>query len=62
MKALFVVLVLIAVGVVGFGFYQGWFNLSSDKSDSKSNATFTYDGDKVKGDVEKTKEKMKSKE
>lgn len=58
MKALLVVLVLLAVGVVGFGFYRGWFGLSSDTKDDKTNVTLTLDQDKFQADKETAKEKV----
>jgi hypothetical protein len=62
MKGLLLALVLIAAGIVGLGLYRGWFNLSSDKSESKPNVKFSYDSGKVKEDTDKTKEKLKPKE
>lgn len=58
MKGFLCVCVLLVVGVVGVGFYQGWFHLSTDKADDKSNFTLTVDQDKFKKDEEKAKEKI----
>jgi hypothetical protein len=58
MRGLMFVCVLLAAGVVGLGFYQGWFHLSTDSADDKSNVTFTMDQDKFKKDEEKAKEKI----
>src|SRR5581483_4862309 len=50
MKAFLVVLVLLVAGVVGLGFYQGWFHLGSDKADGESNVTLSVDTDKFQED------------
>jgi hypothetical protein len=53
MKGFLCVLVLIGVGAVCLGFYQGWFSIGSDNSDGKSNVTLSVDKDKFRKD-EKT--------
>jgi len=58
MKGFMFVCVLLVAGIVGLGFYQGWFHLSTDSADDKSNVTFTMDQDKFKKDEEKAKEKI----
>jgi hypothetical protein len=50
MKALLVVLVLFVAGIVGLGFYRGWFSFASGRSDDKSNITLTVDQDKFQQD------------
>ena len=61
MKMTFVkVLVVLALCVVGFGFYRGWFALSSPgrgTESNKVNINLSMDGDKVKEDAETVKEK-----
>ena len=59
MKRLFAVLIVLALVVVGWGFYRGWFALSSSEADqgNKVNVNLTVDGDKVQEDVEAVKEK-----
>jgi hypothetical protein len=49
------VLVVLALCVVGFGFYRGWFALSSPSSGTGSNqinVNLAADPDKVKADIE----------
>jgi hypothetical protein len=58
MRGLLFVCVLLVSGVAGLGFYQGWFHLSTDSADDKSNVTFTVDQDKFKKDEEKAKAKV----
>jgi hypothetical protein len=58
MKGFFVVLVLLVAGVVGLGFYLGWFRLSTDRTEQKTNITITVDQDKIREDEEKAKEKV----
>lgn len=51
-------LVVLAVIVVGVGFYRGWFAMSSTNPDSgshKVNINLTVDPDKVKADAEAIK-------
>ena len=50
MKAFLVVLVLLVAGVIGLGFYRGWFSFASDSADAKSNITLTVDQDKFQED------------
>lgn len=50
MQRLLFVLVLVAVGVVGLGFYREWFHVGSDKDDGKSNLTLSVDTDKIQED------------
>jgi len=59
MRFLIVLLFLVA-GVVGLGFYRGWFHVSSKGSADKSNVTLTVDKDKVKQDAKDAKEKVQS--
>jgi hypothetical protein len=50
MKQVLVVLVLVAVGVVGLGFYLGWFHIGSENIDGKSNVTLSVNTNKIKED------------
>jgi hypothetical protein len=50
MKRLLVLLVLIAIGVVGLGFYRGWFRVGSENADGKSNVTLSVDKEKFQED------------
>jgi hypothetical protein len=58
MRRLLLVLVLLVAGVVGLGFYRGWFHLSTGEADGKSNIPVTVDRDKIEQDKEKAKEKV----
>jgi hypothetical protein len=58
MKPLLIVVVLLLVGIAGLGFYQGWFHLSTSRTDQKSNATITVDKDKIHADEAMAKEKV----
>jgi predicted negative regulator of RcsB-dependent stress response len=55
MKALIFVVALLLVGV---GFYQGWFYFSTNSTNHTSSATITVDQDKLRADEGKAKEKM----
>ena len=60
MRRLLVVLFLIAACVVGFGFYRGWFAMSSPKSpagNNEVNINLSTDKDKIKQDVQTVKDK-----
>jgi hypothetical protein len=50
MKRLLLVVVLVGAGVVGLGFYRGWFQIGSDKADGKSNLTLSVDTEKFQED------------
>ncbi len=58
MRTLMFVVVLLLVGIVGVGFYQGWFQVSTNNTDQKPSATVTVDKDKIHADEQKVKEKM----
>ncbi len=58
MKRLFFVLVLVGAGIVGLGFYQGWFQIGSDNADGKSNVTLSVDTDKFQEDRKTAQEKV----
>jgi hypothetical protein len=54
MKRLFRVLVVVAIVMIGVGFYRGWFSLSSPDADdgsNKVNLNLTMDADKMKEDA-----------
>jgi hypothetical protein len=56
MKALLIVFVVLVAFVVGLGFYRGWFNVSSNSADGKSNITFSADPAKMQEDKKKALE------
>jgi hypothetical protein len=56
MKGLLFLVVLILVGIAGFGFYRGWFGLSTDTTDHKPSATITVDRDKIQEDKDKVEQ------
>jgi hypothetical protein len=61
MKKLGAALTLLAILVVGLGFYRGWFTLSSpapESGSSKVNINLATDPDKMKQDVQTTKDKV----
>jgi uncharacterized alpha/beta hydrolase family protein len=53
MKKLFLVLILLTAGTVGFGTYRGWFQFSSERLDQESKVTLTVAWDKIQQDKEK---------
>ena len=60
MKKLIPVVIVLALVVVGLGFYRGWFTLSSpdgDKASHKVNVNLTMDGDKIQEDARTVKNK-----
>ena len=58
MRTVFFVAVLLLVGIAGFGFYRGWFHLSTDNTGERPSATITVDKDKIHADEEQAKEKV----
>jgi cell division protein FtsX len=58
MKRIAMVLFVLILCVVGFGFYRGWFSLSSSKSGAGSNQvniSLTVDPDRMKADSQLAK-------
>jgi hypothetical protein len=60
MRRLLVVLVVLLAGIVGLGFYQGWFRVSTASTDDKVNTTITIDKDKIQADEQKAKEQVRN--
>ena len=58
MRKLLVVLLLLVVGVVGLGFYLGWFEVSTsrDPNTGKTGVELTIDRDKMKSDTQKAEQ------
>jgi uncharacterized protein YlxW (UPF0749 family) len=57
-KGLFALLVVIVLVVAALGFYQGWFQLSMNNTENKSNVNLSVDKDKIRADEEKVKNKV----
>lgn len=57
MRTLGVVLVVLAIGVVGFGFFRGWFALSSPAGGDQVNINLATDTGKMKDDATAVKDK-----
>ena len=51
MKGFLFALVLVLAGVIGFGFYRGWFSTGVDTTDHKSNLNLSVDRDRVRDDT-----------
>ena len=58
MKNLVLVVILLLVGIVAVGFYQGWFHFSTNSTVNTSSATITVDEDKIQKDEQKAKDEM----
>lgn len=56
MKRFFVFLLLLAAGIVGLGFYLGWFQFSTGGTDQNPNITLSVDKDKIEKDKKKAEE------
>ena len=54
---LLIVLVVIVAGIAAFGFYRGWFHVTSGGAADKSNVTLTVDKDKIQQDKNTAREK-----
>lgn len=57
MRNFFAVLVVLAICVVGFGFYRGWFALSSPPDGDQVNINLATDTGKMKDDATAVKDK-----
>jgi predicted negative regulator of RcsB-dependent stress response len=51
-------LIVLAVIVVGLGFYLGWFHVSSHSNAAKSNVTFSVDKNKIEADKDQAVDKV----
>ena len=58
MRSRWVVLALIVVGIVGLGFYRGWFSFGSHSDADKSNITLTVDDHKIQADRKEATQKV----
>jgi hypothetical protein len=60
MKKIIRVLLVIGVVLIGFGFYRGWFALSSEQQagSNKIDVNLTVDPDQVKSDTGQATPKM----
>ena len=52
------VLALIVAGVVGLGFYMGWFHFSSGSDDKNAHITVSVDKDQIQKDKDKAVDKV----
>lgn len=60
MKRIIILLFVLVLGVVAFGFYRGWFGFSrrdADDGTNKVNVNLTVDRDKMQEDAETVKQK-----
>ncbi len=64
MKTLVQLIVVVAIVVVGVGFYRGWFTVTNDREAENNNVEvkLTVDTDKVKQDTDAVKDGIERKE
>ena len=58
MARMLLALVLIVAGVVGLGFYLGWFHLSSGSDRKNAHVTVSVDRDQIQKDKDKAVDKV----
>ncbi len=58
MKAVLVIVIVLLVGIAGFGFYQGWFRVSTEGTEQQPSATITVDKDKIRADETSAKDRL----
>jgi uncharacterized protein (UPF0333 family) len=56
MRTLMFVIILLAVGIAGVGYYRGWFAFSTKSADHMPSATITVDKNKFHEDEQKAKD------
>ncbi len=56
MRALMFVVILLAVGIAGVGYYRGWFAFSTSGTGQMPSATITVDKNKFHEDEQKAKD------
>ncbi len=59
MRTLMIVVVLLVVGIAGFGYYRGWFVVATNSTDKMPSATITVDKDKFHEDEKNAQEKVR---
>ncbi len=59
MRTLIIVIVLIALGIAGLGYYRGWFAVATNNGDQSPSATVTVDKAKFREDEQKAKDDVK---
>jgi hypothetical protein len=58
MNRFFVLFLVLVIGVVALGAYQGWFTFTSNNSDDKANVNIKIDKDKMQEDEKKAVKKV----
>ena len=58
MIRMFLVLAVIVAGVVGLGFYMGWFHFSSGSDHNNAHVTVLVDKDQIQKDKDKAVDKV----
>jgi hypothetical protein len=58
MRTLMTVVVLLVVGIAGFGYYRGWFAFSTNNTGQMPSATITVDKDKFHEDQQTARDKV----
>ena len=61
MRGLLILVVLIAIGIVGLGFYRGWFIFNSSSADGTTHFELDVNKNKIKSDEQKALEKVRGK-
>ena len=56
MRTLMFVVILLAVGIAGVGYYRGWFAFSTSSTGQMPSATITVDKNKFHEDEQKAKD------
>ena len=59
MKSMVFVLVLLVAGVVGLGFYMGWFQVSSGSDGNQDSITLSVNKDTIQDDKDKAVDKLR---
>lgn len=58
MRGLFALLVVVAIAIVGVGFYRGWFTVAWNKTANGAQVTGTVDKDKIEADKKRAAEEV----
>jgi hypothetical protein len=59
MRHLLVILLVLAVGTAGVGYYRGWFTIATEESPQTMDITVGVDKEKVRADKEQAQEELK---
>jgi hypothetical protein len=59
MRRVLVILLVLAIGTAGLGYYRGWFTIATEESPQATDITVKVDKEKVRADRERAQQELK---